>query len=411
MLFNSHIFIFVFLPATLLGFFALGIRGYSRAAAVWLTGASLFFYGWWNPHYLALIGGSVVFNYTLGVFIANARTARRPRQARGLLAGGVAGNLGLLAYYKYLGFFLLNANFVFGTQWHWGTAVLPLAVSFFTFTQIAYLVDAYHGVTREYDFLYYALFVTFFPHLIAGPIVLYRNLMPQFARPETYRFNTENMAGGVTLFVLGLAKKVIVADQLSPVANLIFDAVAKGQNPALAGCWIGVLAYTFQLYFDFSGYSDMAIGLGRMFNVRFPLNFNSPYQAHDIIDFWRRWNMTLSIFLRDHVYIPLGGNRRGRFRRYFNLFLTMLLGGLWHGAAWTFVIWGGLHGIYLMVNRAWLSLTARQAWAQARLAKCGGRVLTFLAIIVEVDLFPRGRRAQCRRPAARHGGGRMGGVE
>ncbi|MEI9896261.1 MAG: MBOAT family protein [Chthoniobacter sp.] len=366
MLFNSHVFIFAFLPATLLGYFLIGARGRPRMAALWLTVASLFFYGWWNPHYLALIGGSIGFNYTLGVLISRARGAARKSLAPGLLALGICGNLGLLGYYKYAGFFVDNASMLFGTHWHWSAIVLPLGVSFFTFTQIAYLVDAYHGVTREYDFLYYTLFVTFFPHLIAGPIVLYRNLMPQFARPETYRFHAANMAGGVTLFVLGLAKKVVIADQLSPLVGVVFDSVAQGQTPALAASWIGALAYTLQLYFDFSGYSDMAIGLGRMFNVRFPLNFDSPYQARDIIDFWRRWHISLSTFLRDHLYIPLGGNRLGGPRRYLNLFLTMLLGGLWHGAAWTFVIWGGLHGIYLVVNRGWRRVIAGRAWARRR---------------------------------------------
>jgi len=390
MLFNSHVFIFAFLPATLLGYFLLGARGYPRVAALWLTAASLFFYAWWNPHYLAIVGGSIVFNYALGVCISKAGGAQRLRLARGLLALGACGNLGLLAYYKYAGFFVENASWLLGTHWHWITVALPLGVSFFTFTQIAYLVDAYHGVTREYDFLYYALFVTFFPHLIAGPIVLYRNLMPQFARPETYRFHAENLAGGITLFILGLAKKVIIADQLSTLAGGVFDGVAHGQTPALAASWIGVLAYTLQLYFDFSGYSDMAIGLGRMFNVRFPLNFDSPYQARDIIDFWRRWHITLSTFLRDHVYIPLGGNRYGGARRYLNLFLTMLLGGLWHGAAWTFVVWGGLHGIYLVVNRGWLRLIDGRAWAQAPLARLGGRILTLLAVIVGWVFFRAG---------------------
>ncbi len=387
MLFNSHTFIFAFLPATLLGFFLLGGRGWNRAASVWLCAASLVFYAWWNPtgdgatwspKYLALIVGSIVCNYVLGVAISSANERDAVRRARGFLIVGVSANLALLAWFKYAAFFAQNANAMFGTHWQVGRIALPLAISFFTFTQIAYLVDAWHGVTREFNFRWYFLFVSFFPHLIAGPIVLYRSLMPQFARPEVWRFNADNFARGLSLFVAGLCKKVVIADALSPIAGAVFDS----GNPGAATAWAGALAYTLQLYFDFSGYSDMAIGLGRMFNVAFPQNFNSPYKARDIIDFWRRWHITLSTFLRDHLYIPLGGNRKGPARRYVNLFLTMLLGGLWHGAGWTFVIWGGLHGIYLAINHAWLRVTRGAAWSEARPARFFGRALTLLAVVV-----------------------------
>ena len=382
MLFNSHIFLFAFLPLTLLGFFALGASGRVRAAGLWLTFASLFFYGWWNPRYLILIAGSVLFNYQMGVWIANAVTAGNPRRARAFLTLGVATNITLLGYFKYSRFLVATAASVAGTHWHLPPIALPLAISFFTFTQIAYLVDAFHGRTREYDLLHYGLFVTFFPHLIAGPIVLYRSLMPQFARPETYRFQAENFARGLTLFICGLAKKVIIADNLSPVATAVFGHAASGASPGLSTAWVGAIAYSLQLYFDFSGYSDMAIGLARMFNTQFPLNFDSPYKASDIIDFWRRWHITLSTFLRDHLYIPLGGNRHGSIRRYLNLFITMALGGLWHGAGWTFVIWGCLHGCYLCMNHAWLHFTRDRAWARTRAARLAGWALTLLAVMV-----------------------------
>ena len=296
MLFNSHVFLFAFLPFTLLGFFALGAAGRIRAAGLWLIAASLFFYGWWNPRYLVLIAGSILFNYQSGVWIADALRAGRQGRARFFLTAGVTANLALLGYFKYARFLVATAAAVTGTEWHLGSIALPLAISFFTFTQIAYLVDAWHGRTREYDLLHYGLFVSFFPHLIAGPIVLYRSLMPQFARRETYRFHAENFAGGLSLFICGLAKKVMIADELSPVVSAVFNHAPKAALPGALAAWIGALAYTLQLYFDFSGYSDMAIGLARMFNTRFPLNFDSPYKARDIIDFWRRWHITLRHF-------------------------------------------------------------------------------------------------------------------
>ncbi len=248
-------------------------------------------------------------------------------------------------------------------------------------------MDAWHGVTKEYNARHYALFVTFFPHLIAGPIVLYRSLMPQFARPETYRFQAENFAGGLTLFTWGLAKKAIIADGLAPVADAVFGLAAQGSAPGMGGAWYGAAAYTLQLFFDFSGYSDMAIGLGRMFNVQFPLNFNSPYKARDIADFWRRWHISLSTFLRDHLYIPLGGNRKGPGRRYVNLMITMVLGGLWHGAGWTFVVWGTLHGVYLVINHGWLKVIGERAWAHSAPAALAGRVVTLLAVIAAWVVF------------------------
>jgi alginate O-acetyltransferase complex protein AlgI len=258
---------------------------------------------------------------------------------------------------------------------------LPLAISFFTFQQITYLVDAYRGETREYHFLHYALFVTFFPQLIAGPIVHHREMLPQFARNTLYRLNAEHLAVGITIFALGLFKKVILADGIAVHATPVFDAAEAGfVTLTFFEAWSGALAYSLQLYFDFSGYSDMGIGLARMFGVRLPLNFNSPYKATSIIDFWRRWHITLSRFLRDYLYIPLGGSRKGEARRMTNLMITMLLGGLWHGAGWTFVLWGGLHGIYLVINHGWRKLIP--AGNAGRLRKGAGWTITMLAVVV-----------------------------
>ncbi len=383
MLFNSPIFIFVFLPVVLLVFFLLG-RGRSHEPALgWLALASLFYYAWWKPAYLPLLLLSIGVNYALGV--ALSRWPRSRGLARRLLLGaGLAFNLGLLGYYKYAGFFLKNLNALFHAQWSAGEILLPLAISFFTFQQIAYLVDAWRGESEECNFLHYVLFVSYFPQLIAGPIVHHREMLPQFAHRETYRLQARQLALGLTMFGLGLAKKVLLADNVSALSTPMFNTAAGGEAPAFFAAWAGVLAYTFQIYFDFSGYSDMAIGLGKMCGIDLPFNFDSPYKATGIIEFWKRWHMTLSRFLRDYVYIPLGGNRRGAARRYFNLFLTMLLGGLWHGAGWTFVLWGALHGAYLVVNHAWRHLLGRflrGALWHSLPARMAARGVTFLAVM------------------------------
>ncbi|GAB4178328.1 MAG: MBOAT family protein [Rhodocyclaceae bacterium] len=382
MLFNSPEFIYLFLPVALAGYFGLA-RWSHRVAATWLTAASLFFYGWWNPAYVGLLLGSIFFNYAMGLVLA--RESLRPREARrsALLALAVGVDLGLLAYFKYANFFLESANAVLGTRWHAGDIILPLGISFFTFTQIAFLVDAWRGIAREFNFIHYGLFVTYFPHLIAGPVLHHKEMMPQFGRPATYRPDWENLAVGLTIFAIGLFKKVVLADGVADYARPVFAAAGEGPALSFLEAWGGALAYTLQLYFDFSGYSDMAIGISRLFGVTLPLNFNSPYQALNIADFWRRWHMTLSRFLRDYLYIPLGGSRRGGARRYVNLMLTMLLGGLWHGAGWTFVVWGALHGFYLVVNHAWenvkqrLSLPSGCGWTRALAWS-----ITFLAVVV-----------------------------
>ncbi len=381
MLFNSYEFIFVFLPVTLLVFWRIGGIGHHRAAIAWLVGASLFFYAWWNPAYLGLILASMLFNYAVGVALGC-------RPHKGLLVFGVTANLALLGYYKYANFFATTVNDLSALNWHLEHIVLPLAISFFTFQQIAYLVDAWKGEAREYSFLHYCLFVAFFPQLIAGPIVHHREMLPQFAQPNVYRLNHGFLALGLSIFTIGLFKKVMVADNLAPYASEAFAAVARGTPLTFFEAWRGTLAYSFQLYFDFSGYSDMAIGLAAMFGIQLPLNFASPYKATSIIDFWKRWHMTLSRFLRDYLYFPLGGNRKGPVRRYLNLLITMVLGGLWHGAAWTFVAWGALHGIFLIINHAWRSLRGRLGWpGDSALAGWTGRVLTFLCVALAWVFF------------------------
>ncbi len=377
MLFNSYAFIFVFLPITLIGFFTLARYCSARVATGWLTIASLIFYGYWNQTYLALLVISIVFNHQIGDRITKSKTGSR--SAKILLWIGVSVNLGLIGYYKYAGFFVGSLNSLLHKNLTVPEIILPLAISFYTFTQIAYLVDAYRGETKnaKYDLPTYGLFVSFFPQLIAGPILRHDELIPQLRQKEHFIFYEKKMTLGLVLFTLGLSKKVLIADNLSPWVAPIF---ANADNVTFIEAWVGALSYTFQLYFDFSGYSDMAIGLGWMFNINLPRNFNSPYKATSITDFWRRWHITLSNFLRDYLYILLGGSRKGEARRYANLLITMLLGGLWHGAGWTFVVWGGLHGVYLSINHAWRKL-------EISLPKTISWVITFLAVVFGWVLF------------------------
>ncbi len=381
MLFNSYEFIFLFLPITLLVYLGIGRYGDRRIALVWLIAASLFFYGWWNPAYLGLILGSMFFNYSIGLVLTNRDSSIHKKT---ILIVGIVANLSLLAYYKYANFFVDNINLLLSVDWNLGNIILPLAISFFTFQQITYLVDAYRGETKEYNFLHYALFVTFFPQLIAGPIVHHREMMPQFAKNIFDKLNYKYIAVGLSIFFMGLFKKVVIADSLSPYSIEIFSAATAGVVLSFFEAWKGVLAYTFQLYFDFSGYSDMAIGLAFLFGISLPLNFNSPYKAMSIIDFWQRWHITLSRFLRDYLYIPLGGNRKGAPRRYLNLMITMLLGGLWHGAGWTFVVWGALHGFYLIVNHAWRNIKSVTGLFSSDnfIVRILSRLITFFAVAI-----------------------------
>jgi alginate O-acetyltransferase complex protein AlgI len=339
LLFNSRLFILVFLPVVLSGFFVLSRLG-RRAALGWLLMSSLFFYAWWKPALLLLLLLSVGANFCLGGLIA------RSQRGRSWLVLGLVFNLGLLAFFKYAGFLAAQ----FGVSAPLGGIYLPLGVSFFTFQQIMYLVDVRAGDIPPAPFLEYACFICFFPHLIAGPIVRPRHILPQLAALRPFADWQQRLAWGSEIFLLGLAKKLVLADGLARFADPGFAAAARLEPVSLIEAWVALLAYALQIYFDFSGYSDMAIGLARMFGINFPVNFNSPYKATSISDFWRRWNITLSGFLRDYLYIPLGGNRHGEARRIFNLMITMLLGGLWHGAAWRFLLWGGVHGVYLAIH-------------------------------------------------------------
>jgi len=348
MLFNSYEFIFAFLPLVLIFYFYLNSIGQNRLSKLFLVSASLFFYAWWNVNYLPIILASMVFNYFVGKYLNH-----KNRHKKKMLTLAIILNLSLLSYFKYYDFFIENFNLLFNLNSGLLYLALPLAISFFTFQQIAYLVDSYRGETKEYDFLNYSLFVTFFPQLIAGPIVHHKEMMPQFAQNTNNRINFTNIAMGVFIFSMGLFKKVVIADTFSIWATAGFD-VAPTLN--LVEAWVSSLSYTFQLYFDFSGYTDMAIGIALLFNIKLPINFNSPYKALSIQDFWRRWHITLSRFLRDYIYIPLGGNRKGELFTYTNLMITFILGGLWHGAGWTFLFWGFLHGAALVIHRIWSKL-------------------------------------------------------
>lgn len=388
MLFNSYIFIFTFLPASLLLFHGLRHCGHDRAAVFALAAMSLVFYGWWSARYLLLLIPLMLVNYGIANSIVALRGENRLRQAKLVFFLGLAINLAALGYYKYANFFVDNLNVLFGLDLVLATIILPLGISFFTFQKIALLVDVYRGRTGRLNLLDFSLFVAFFPQLIAGPIVHHSEVMPQFK--QLGRMQSSLVALGVTLFVMGLAKKVLLADTAATYATPQFDAAASGIQLDLIAAWSGALAYTAQLYFDFSAYSDMAIGIGLMFGIRLPLNFASPYKAANVIDFWRRWHMTLSRFLRDYIYIPLGGNRKGKMRRFVNLFATMLLGGIWHGAGWTFVVWGALHGGYLIINHGWRELRSRLGLGVEARSRYGiwlARAMTFLAVVVAWVFF------------------------
>jgi alginate O-acetyltransferase complex protein AlgI len=385
LLFTSGEFLFIFLPLTLLVFFITARFVSKGAAAAWLAIASLIFYGYWRVEHTLLLAGSIAFNYGFGEWILRARQYRPPF-ARMLLAVAIAANLAALAYFKYADFFLRTVADLTGRDIPALGVVLPLGISFFTFTQIAYLVDVWAGKVVERNPVHYALFVTYFPHLIAGPVLHHAEMMPQFRLASIYSPRLRSFTIGLAFLLMGLVKKVLVADTVAPVANMVFDH-DPGIALASSAAWIGICAYTLQIYFDFSGYSDMAVGLSLLIGVRLPYNFNSPYQAWNITEFWRRWHMTLSRFLRDYLYVPLGGNRHGRARRYINLMVTMLLGGLWHGASWTFVLWGGLHGAYLVVNHFWTWLRGKlgigaATGARAWLGRAAGVALTMLCVMV-----------------------------
>ena len=360
MLFNSLPFILLFLPVAVCVYYWLVSKRVIMGARLWLVGVSLFFYAYWNIYYLPLILISMAVNFTIGSTISSPQVRLNKKV---LLILGIMLNIGALGYFKYTDFFISNVNTLFHTEIPYQHIVLPLAISFFTFQQIAYLVDCYKNLTKEYDILSYVLFVSFFPQLIAGPIVAHYEMMPQFMHKFNLVKNYKHIFCGVIIFIIGLFKKIVIADTCAQYATIGFD---KLDTLTFWGGWFTSLSYTAQIYFDFSGYCDMAIGCALLFNIKLPINFNSPYKALNIQDFWRRWHITLSRFLRDYLYIPLGGNRKGELRAYINVFLVFLIGGFWHGAAWTFVIWGMLHGVANIVYRLWhrmgLTLNKFLAW-------------------------------------------------
>ncbi|KTD47630.1 MBOAT family O-acyltransferase [Legionella quateirensis] len=354
MLFNSYLFLFTYLPIALFGTYFF-IYFYKPAVVPWLLTFSLIFYGWWNPNYLILLLASIGFNFVIGKLIINSKLKLYKKS---YLILGIAGNLSALFYFKYMNFFIENINSIAHTDFNFYNIILPLGISFFTFTQIAFLVDAYYEKVKQFGIFNYSLFVTYFPHLIAGPIIHHKDVMPQFNKildAKEFPLMRYFMIG-LTIFIIGLFKKVCLADTLAPKVNYIFDLPGKGYELSFADSWMGAIGYTLQLYFDFSGYSEMAIGLSFMIGIKLPINFFSPYKAVNIIDFWRRWHMSLSRFFRDYLYIPLGGSRKGPFRKYLNLFIVMVIVGFWHGAGWTFILWGTYHGILLILNHSWHAL-------------------------------------------------------
>jgi alginate O-acetyltransferase complex protein AlgI len=374
MLFHTSEFIFLFLPAAVALHFILA-RFSAPAAIVATTITSLAFYTWWKPPFVLLPVLSILLNFWIARHIAAAPQAAAKR----LLIIGIVANLAVLGWFKYADFVLS----IFQGRKP-GAPEVPLALSFTTFVQIAFLVDVWRR-HAQVAFAPYAMFVAFFPHLIAGPIVRWNELGPQIADKLRYRVDWNNVALGLSIFTLGLSKKVLIADRLAPHVAPVFDAAANGVPLTALAAWGAAFAYSAQLYFDFSGYSDMAVGLGLLFNLRLPINFAAPFRATSIIDLWRRWHISLSRFLRDFVYLPLGGGARGPARRSLNLFATMTLGGLWHGANWTFIAWGAFHGVLLAINHAWRRVRGKRE--PTRVGRLAGWFATFIAFVVGMVFF------------------------
>lgn len=383
MLFNSYTFIIFFLPLAYAGLFISQKWKDGKYSIVWLVTCSLFFYGWWNFFFVALILFSIAFNYYLGGLI-------QENFSKLYLKIGILGNLLLISYFKYFNFFIENLNVFVQLEATFEVVILPLAISFFTFQQIAYLIDIYRKKTSKYKFSHYCLFVTFFPQLLAGPIVHHKEMIPQFRNNLISNLTLQNLIIGISIFSIGLFKKVIIADNVESYATPLFTAAENGEVITFVEAWLGALSYSFQIYFDFSGYCDMAIGIARMFGVFLPLNFDSPYKSNNIIDFWRKWHITLSRFLKEYLYFSLGGNRKGKLRKYLNLLITMLLGGLWHGAGWTFISWGFLHGIYLIINHLWRNIRLTFIPSNKKIlyfSVLSSRILTMVSIVFAWVLF------------------------
>jgi len=394
MLFNSYVFLFIFLPIVLLGFHLIGKKGHYRLAISWLVFASLFFYGWWNPVYILLILGSTLFNFFFGFLLLKQRNKL-------FLILGIMGNLAVLGYFKYANFFVANINHLSGSNIVLEQIILPLGISFFTFQQITFLVDTFLGKTKEYNFLQYFLFVTFFPQLIAGPIVHHKKMMPQFEKNVLSFIKGKKLASGFTIFVIGLFKKVVLADNIATYVTPVFKVAEYGVNLTFFEAWGGSLAYTFQLYFDFSGYSDMAIGLGLMFGIILPVNFLSPYKTKNIVEFWRHWHITLSNLVRDYLYYPLALLlNRYSINRNYNAFFTFNLGiiiptifsffwvGLWHGAGWNFIFFGLLHGFYIVIYNFWIKIKKNCFGLEKIISsKIFAQILTFIAVTISFVFF------------------------
>ncbi len=410
MLFNSYEFILLFLPITLFIFYKISEIKNKELPIIWLVVASLFFYGWWNPPYLILLLISIGVNYALGQFLIQAHLSEKEAQGKLLLAVGILFNLGLIGYYKYSNFFIDNINSIAGTSIFLSQIILPLGISFYTFQQISYLIDSLEGETKGYRFLDYCLFVSFFPQLIAGPIVTHQEMLPQFSKRNFFKFNGEHLVVGLTIFCMGLFKKVVLADQIALFSTPIFNAAGQDIPLTFVEAWVGALAYTLQIYFDFSGYSDMAIGAARMFGVKLPLNFNSPYKAYSIIDFWGRWHMTLTRFLTRYLYNPITlFMSRRRIKQGKNLIkrgigspaaflelvalptiVTMFLAGLWHGAGWQYIVFGLLHGFYLSINHGWRMLRKSMGHNLKQSNWWGrsiGQSITFIAVVIAMVFF------------------------
>ena len=403
MLFNSYPFLFVFLPLTFIGTFWIGAYSH-KLAILWLGTASLVFYGFWDSPFVLLLLGSTVCNYYFGRWIDACGKTASGGNASDAYAGrilfvAISINLLVLGYFKYSNFFIGAFVEAFGNRFVPFDITLPLGISFFTFTQIGFLVDVSRGLTAEASLGRYLLFVTYFPHLIAGPLLHHKQIMPQLLKPDVFRFNAQNISVGITIFVLALAKKIFLADSLSEIVEPIFNSASQGKEPMLVEAWVGSLAYALQLYFDFSAYSEMAIGLSLIFNVRLPLNFNSPFKARNVIEFWQRWHMSLTKYIYEYLYTPITTKfmRAGLGKAPFveNIYtvilptmITFLIIGLWHGANWTYLAFGALHGFYMIINYRWQALKKKQRWkpqgAMYTLLCC---TLTYMAVVVALVFF------------------------
>lgn len=403
MLFNSYAFIFLFLPITVVGYYLIANKSH-YGAIFWLALASFFFYGYWSLYSLPILSGSVCLNYWLGKKIANLELKNR----QPVLVAAIIFNLACLGYFKYANFFVSNTNALRSLMdlapINALNVVLPIGISFFTFTQIAFLIDSYQKKVNEQNFLKYILFVTFFPHLIAGPVIHHKQMMPQFSDINIFSFNAQKFFFGITIFVVGLAKKILLADPLGGYADALFNGVSFGNQPQIMESWLGTLAYSFQLYFDFSGYSDMAVGLSLFFGIWLPFNFNSPFKATSIIDFWQRWHISLTKYIGEYLYTPitlkfmrLAQDKPKILEILYSLILPtcliFLILGFWHGANWTYVVFGGMHGLYIVINHLWRKMypiankKAMKKSAYRVVKKISGWLLTFLAVNFSFVMF------------------------